>query len=156
MSITKAQQEVEQKARERLREVCKPGDTLHTILRHVSRSGMSRSISVVISGEDEPWDVSYLVARALGRKIDQTNGGVKVSGCGMDMGFALVYELSYALYPDGFDCVGEAPNGGHWTKGCPANDHSNDSLTNEVPRELRYAPTRRHKDGGYALRQRWL
>ena len=34
-------------ARERLLEMLRPGDTVHTILRHVSRSGMSRSISPV-------------------------------------------------------------------------------------------------------------
>lgn len=34
-------------ARKRLKEVLKPGDTVYTILRHVSRSGMTRHISLV-------------------------------------------------------------------------------------------------------------
>ena len=49
-------------------------------------------------------DVSYLVARATGDTIDQTRGGVKVHGSGMDMAFDLVYRLSVALYcPDKYD-----------------------------------------------------
>jgi hypothetical protein len=90
--------------------------------------------------------VSYLVARALGERIDRNNGGVKVSGCGMDMGFSLVYNLSHVLYPDGFTCTGEgSPD--VWGSHCPSNDHSNGDRD--------YTP-HDHRDGGYAIRHRWL
>lgn len=36
-----------QQAIERLREILKPGDTVYTIIRHVSRSGMQRSIQLL-------------------------------------------------------------------------------------------------------------
>ena len=36
-------------------------------------------------------------------------GAVVIGGCGMDMGFALVHALSYALYPDGQDASGAKP-----------------------------------------------
>lgn len=36
-----------QEAIERLREILKPGDTVYTIIRHVSRSGMQRSIQLL-------------------------------------------------------------------------------------------------------------
>jgi hypothetical protein len=127
-----------------LRKIFKPGDTVRVILRHVSRSGMSRSISVIQvkrGGETREWDM--LVATALGEKIDRTHGGIKVGGCGMDMGSALVYDLSQTLYGGkrGYPCQGDR---------CPSNVHSND------PHSPRGKGQRiRHHDG-YALTHRWL
>lgn len=132
----------------KLRELLPPGATVCTILRHVSRSGMSRSISVVVDGPDGPTDVDWLVRKALGMTFDRNHAGLKVSGCGMDMGFYLVYNLSATLYPQGFGCIGDR---------CPSNDHSNG-----MPREtvaMLCAPAHTpvvHKSGGYALRHRWL
>lgn len=137
----------------KLRELLHPGDTVQTILRHRSRSGMSRSISPVIGGED----VSYLVAPAVGYSFDRRHGGVRVSGCGMDAGFHLVYSLSRALYPDGHPCTGER---------CPSNDHSNgdrdytpehrgNARGDVWPGHPLWHP-HQHSDGGYALRHRWL
>lgn len=121
-----------QESIEKLRELVKPGDAVYTIMRHVSRSGMSRSISVILNGQN---DVTYLVRRVLDLRFDENNGGVKMGGCGMDMGFSLVYSLGCVLYPSGFDCIGE---------GCPSNDHFNRENNTH------------HKDGGYSLRSRWL
>jgi hypothetical protein len=134
-----------------LRELLPPGSTASTILRHVAPSGMTRWISVVVNMHDVTW----AVARALGENYggDQRHEGIKVGGCGMDMGFSLIYNLSATLYPDGFDCIGEG-NGEHGT-GCPSNDHSNDHYDGP-PASERYAPTRRHRSGGYAVSQRWL
>ena len=125
-------------AAEQLRNWLKPGDTVHTVLRHVSRSGMSRSISLVVCHDGEPFDISYWAARAMGNRIDQNKGGIKIDGAGMDMGFALVYNLAATLYAL-WDCLG--------TK-CPSSDHSNG--------DRNYSPLHTHKDGGYALRHRWL
>jgi hypothetical protein len=119
---------------ERLQRMLKPGDTVQTILRHVSRSGMSRSISPVFNGEE----ISYLVGPALGMKYDQKNSGLKISGCGMDMGFSIVYDLGRELWPNGVPCIGEK---------CRSNDHSNG--------DRNYKP-HLHKDSGYALHQTWL
>lgn len=129
---------------EALRQEIKPGETLRTILRHVSRSGMTRRISVVQireDGETRQWDA--LVAKAIGEKVPPLGQeGIKISGAGMDMGFELVYRLSMALYGPGhgYMCLGEA---------CPSNSHVNN------PR----APYRKghaeHIDG-YAISQRWL
>jgi hypothetical protein len=131
----------------KLRELLHPGDTVQTILRHVSRSGMSRSISPVIGGED----VSYLVAPAVGYSFDRRHGGVRVSGCGMDAGFHLVYSLSRALYPDGHGCSGDR---------CPSNDHSNGDRDYTRHHEAKWSDgvpvAHWHRDGGYALRHRWL
>jgi hypothetical protein len=139
-----AKAEVEQ-ARDTLRAMLKPGDTVYTILRHVSRSGMMRHIAVVVKREDGIQDTSFLVATALQQPIDRDNGGVKCGGCGMDMGFGLVYNLSRTLFPDGFGCVGEH---------CPSNDHSNGDR--EYTLHENNGVTHWHSDGGYALKQRWL
>src|ERR1044072_63432 len=82
----------------RLRGNFPAGSTVHTVIRHVSRSGMQRSISVLATDGAEIWDVSYLVARALDWRFDQAHGGVKVNGAGMDMAFYLVYPLSQTLH----------------------------------------------------------
>ena len=90
---------------ERLREVVKEGDTVFTVLRSVSRSGMMRVIAPIIirpredkPGEVETWHIGYNAALALEQPYDRDREGVKVSGCGMDMGFHLVYELSSLLF----------------------------------------------------------
>lgn len=127
----------EQEAIEQLRAILRPGDTVHTILRHVSQSGMTRAISVILTDKNGPRDISWLVAQAGLGRFDRKNDGVRVSGCGMDMGFHLVYGLARTLWPNGHRCAG---------KRCKSNDHSN------TKRDGRS----KHHDGGYALDQRWL
>ena len=118
----------------------RPGDTVYVILRHVSKSGMSRSISAAIptihkDGKPGIYDITHLVLKACDLRFDSNHGGAKIGGCGMDAGFELVYNLARTMWPDGFDCIGD---------GCPSNDHSN--------RE----ENAHHRDGGYALRKQWL
>ena len=125
------------KALNALRDMYPPGSLVKTMLRHVSRSGMMRAISV-ISPDVE--DISWQVARAGGWQFNSRHGGVTVNGCGMDMGFHLVYSLSRSLYPNGFECIGD---------GCPSNDHSNGDRDYTVGHVV-------HSDGGYALRNRWI
>ena len=133
-----AKDEVERSV-SRLHDELHPGEDVYTIIRHVSRSGMSRSIDVLIVRGGQLLNVTYDASRLLGDRIDQNHGGIVRGGCGMDMGFDLVYSMGRRLWPDGFECVGE---------GCPSNDHLNDDRD--------YTPGHRiHKDGGYALKQRW-
>lgn len=93
-----------------LRECLNPGDKIYTMVTHVSASGMSRRIRVMIVGGTQhgepPYirDISYLVARALNWRRSQADGGVIVGGCGMDMAFHLVYTLGYVLWPKGSNC----------------------------------------------------
>ena len=101
---TIAEKTAQEEAREKCREMFPPGTTVSTVLRHVSRSGMMRSISVLAVEDGQAYDASYWVARAIDEKIDQKNGGIRISGAGMDMGWHLVYRLSNALYcPDKYD-----------------------------------------------------
>ncbi len=92
-------------------------------------SGMTRRISVLVPSEGGILDVSGFVATALDYRRHDRDGGIIVSGCGMDMGSHLVYCLGRSLYPDGFKVEGVGRNGD--TSG-------------------------RDNDGGYALTHRWI
>lgn len=81
-----------------LHEILKPGDTVYTNVLSVARSGMSRTIKCYMVREGEMSDITYPVAQITGYSIAK-NGGIRIGGCGMDMGFALVYELSRKLFP---------------------------------------------------------
>ena len=137
MSKASEKRQEKQNAIDQLKKIIKPGDRIYTMLRHVSRSGMMRHISVFIKDDDGINNITWAVARALEYKRAD-NGGLKIGGCGMDMGFSVVYELSHCLYSEGFTCIGE---------GCPSNDHFNGD---------RDCTPHKHNDGGYALKQSWL
>jgi RNA-binding protein YlmH len=70
-----------------------PTDTIYTVLRHVSSSGMQREISVRMIDAGKVISLDWLVATATDRKIGKHNGLV-IKGCGMDMGFHLVDSLN--------------------------------------------------------------
>ena len=176
--MTKAKQSEQDEAIARLKETLKPGMTVYTTLRHVSRSGMQRVIDMHVIEDGAPRWIGYTAATAMGDRFDDRKQGIVVGGCGMDMGFHLVYNLSRALFRDAFVCIGE---------GCPANDHNNAYSTqqqgrcivcgNVLPKLRKGQPDYqrlnghrayrvcsqecqtcdwKHSDGGYALRQGWL
>lgn len=134
---------------DRLREWCPPGTTVYTVMRHVSSSGMFRVIEPVVFGNSDRSNPIYLtrsVADAGIFKYNARHDGLELGGCGMDMGFELVYTLSHNLYPKGFECVGKGDPDVYQSY-CPSNDHSNG--------DRNYEP-HWHSSGGYALRHRWL
>lgn len=45
--------------------------------------------------------IGWLAARAMGDGFDRDRQGVKIGGCGMDMGFSLVYNLGATIWPKG-------------------------------------------------------
>ena len=125
--ISKAEgQRIEcERAIEKLRQWIRPGSRVGTILRSASRSGMSREISIAVCIDGEPVCIDYWASRAIGWAQGKS-GGIKVSGCGMDMGFHLVYALGYALWPHGTDTPHGTRNG------------------------------KPDREGGYALKHSWL
>jgi hypothetical protein len=93
--------EEQQDAIRRLREILKPGDTVYTLVTHVTQSGMTRWIRAIVIRDDKPLDISWLAGRALGSPVGTRNHeGVERGGGGMDMGFDLVYSLSWKLFTD--------------------------------------------------------
>ncbi len=80
------------------------GSTVFTIVRSVSRSGMSRDISIVTIHEGDDCrkyalHPNYMVSVVLGLRL--MRDAVKVNGCGMDMAWWLVDYLSHTLYGRG-------------------------------------------------------
>ena len=133
----KAKEQIE--AVEELRELVKPGAVVYTVLRHVSRSGMSRAIDLYIidqnhyTGKPGLRRITYAVSKALDYKYSDNHDALIVGGCGMDMGFSVVYNLGGVLYPEGWTREEGGSYGRHTAQ---VGEHD--------------------KDGGYSLRQEWL
>lgn len=127
MKYTK--QEV-QEAREELSKLLNVGDTVYCQLKHVSRSGMYRAIDLFVVRDNKPIRISWAASKLL-EGYDNNHEGCKASGCGMDMGFHLVYSLGSVLFPKGFDLVL-----GQYGRNGDTSGHDN--------------------NGGYALRCEWL
>lgn len=112
----------------RLREMLPRGSTVYTILRHVSRSGLQRELSLVgavredaATAPQKPSDantcprcaqiertkaellrvqhVTYYAAKVGGWRM--VRGALVVKGCGMDLGADVVATLGNVLYCDG-------------------------------------------------------
>lgn len=106
MAITKATRrafnahQVQQSGKRQALELLGENRNVYTILRRVSASGMSRAISLKIIHNGELIDITYTAAQALGEKVIEVNGqnAIRVQGCGMDMGFHLVYNLASVLF----------------------------------------------------------
>ncbi len=75
-----------------------PTDTIYTVIRHVSSSGMQREISLRMIDAGRIISLDWLVSNATGHKIGKHNGLV-VKGCGMDMGFHLVDQINHLFSP---------------------------------------------------------
>jgi hypothetical protein len=171
---TKAQRADAEEAAARLLELVKPGDTVYTVLRHVSRSGMRRRIDLLKIEDSDTLYLTGYASRLLNpeRKQEYPGDGITADGAGMDMGFDLVYRLGSALWSDGYQCSGES---------CGSNDHVNGTriecqtcagtgkgkVAGDVCDDCHgYGNTRgpsperdgkmHHSSGGYALGHRWL
>jgi hypothetical protein len=143
--------------REQLLTLLPPGAVVYTRLNHVSRSGMSRSITPYVIIDNLPYGLAYYFCVLEDQSLDRYDG-VNVSGCGMDMGFHLVYNISYRLYPEGFGIPMFA------TKECKgAGKVPKTKAEAEKLLALGYFSCGRNgdssgwdTDGGYALSQNWL
>ena len=103
------------------------------VCRSVSRSGMSRVLSLYIVKGGEIVGISALAGKLLGeRRADGWSyNAITVRGCGMDMGFATVYNLGRVLFPKGYRLR--------------KNDHRRNG-----------SQEKNDCDGGYSLRHRWM
>lgn len=111
-------------------------------------------------GEPRAWRIGHLVAKALGMSYDDKREGIKTSGCGMDMGFHLVYQLGRVLFPQGF---------GEESRKLDAQYNVIDRKRAETPAHAQEMiaegwefhgrngdPTGWDNDGGYALKHEWI
>lgn len=97
--LTKAQAAERDASIAYLCDVLPPGTRVYTKLISVSRSGMSRVISVHVVIDGVIVNITHHVARAIDYTLTKSGPiGLKVPGCGMDMGYHVVHNLSYALH----------------------------------------------------------
>ncbi len=100
-TMTRAKKKTEkEEALEQLRAWLPRGTRIYTILRHVSASGMTRDISLVVFIDGQPIHPNWTAAKALGLRLNKGGAydSIRISGCGMDMGFHLVHQISSVLY----------------------------------------------------------
>lgn len=138
---------------ETLRELVKPTSTVYTSLLHVSRSGMYRVIRLYVVHKGEIADITGMASDLL-EGWDDRHQGARAHGCGMDMGFHLVYNLGYVLYGPGWRCNGRAEH----PNICPSTEHSHRWNPDTSKSDIAGKPYRRgivHHDGGYSLRHVW-
>jgi len=96
--MNKEELKEKEEAKIELRDLFKQAGYLaYTKLDHVSRSGMMRHISVFLMIDNSPYNINYLIAK-LGDYKRINNGSLKTTGCGMDMGFDMVYNTSSEVY----------------------------------------------------------
>jgi len=100
--LSKVAQGEREEARRRLLDILADQErpTVYTVLRHVSASGNSRDISLFTVRDGKLSNITVVAAKAMGDKVRESNGqfAIRVGGCGMDMGFHIVWNLSYSLY----------------------------------------------------------
>jgi len=79
-----------------LKKFIKPSSKLSINITKVSRSGMTRRMLVYAMKGTEliniTWDISKLC------ELSENDEGIKVTGCGMDMAFWLVDDITLQLY----------------------------------------------------------
>lgn len=98
------------------------GEIIYTILRHVSRSGMYRVIDAVIMRKNEPVSIFAVLSQTAKDeikemyKLEEKGTGFKVNGCGMDMGFDLVYNISSLLFKNTQHNKKQKEDVGYWLK----------------------------------------
>lgn len=86
-------------AHARLAKLVHPHTTVYTVLKHTSASGMSRRFQVLIVSGGDILDITGNVARLL--DLPFKNGELTIRGCGSDMGYQIVCDMSFALFKDG-------------------------------------------------------
>lgn len=120
-----------------LREILKPGDKVYTVIRSVSKSGMSRCMDVYAFPKNQKGEcekrylTGFCASLGIGTQsleMWRRGDGMRVSGCGMDMGFHVVYTLGRMLWPEG---NGKFVTGRNGDRGAET-------------------------DGGYLLKQEWI
>ena len=72
-------------------------ETIYSIIRHVSKSGMTRHISFFHIYNNQPHYLTNSIAEVLGYKMNKYHDAIIVGGCGMDMAFHVVNSLEYKL-----------------------------------------------------------
>lgn len=83
----------------------KETNTVYTVSRGVSSSGLTQYVSLMVPGLDHDgkpdlFNITWHVSNVLGDKLHDKHGHrvLKLQGGGMDLGFNVVYNLSSVLF----------------------------------------------------------
>jgi hypothetical protein len=97
---------------------------------------MYRVLDVYIIKDNAPLRLSWSVAIVAGAGYDKRHEGVRAGGCGLDVGFALVYSLARvpAVGVQGLVVV--------WDKIFPLDEHGEEDARDDIPKP----PYRVHVD----------
>lgn len=83
------------------------GSKIYTLVRSVSSSGMSRRISIFIVDDNELINLDRYIERSGIAKRRANKQGLYIQGTGMDMCFALTYDIAMTLHGDGYSITNE-------------------------------------------------
>lgn len=70
---------------------------IYAKVEHVSRSGMSRTMSFYMIEDGELINITHVVARVCGYKLNENSWTIRVQGCGMDMIFFVLNRFANVL-----------------------------------------------------------
>lgn len=90
-----------EKSLERLREMIRPGATIYVLLRHKNPLGTARWLEFYAIHENQLKCVTWDIAHAIGGVYCRKHDALKVTGSGLDAGFASVDLLGDALFGTG-------------------------------------------------------
>ena len=74
--------------------------TIFSIIRHVSQSGMTRHIAFFYINNNAPYWITYDIHKMLGYKMNKYHDALVVGGCGMDMAWSVVNNLEGKINED--------------------------------------------------------
>jgi hypothetical protein len=77
-----------------------PGSTIYSICRHVSASKITRSYAFLIIKDGELWEITYMIARAIGYHVNDAHGGIETRGYGKEGAHHLVMDVARKLFND--------------------------------------------------------
>ena len=75
----------------------KLNDTIYCIIRHVSKSGMTRHIAFFDIRDNQPCFINTRISDLLGYRMNKHHDAIVVGGCGMDMAFSVVNNLQETM-----------------------------------------------------------
>ena len=89
-------------ANETLFRILEKHEKIYCSVKHVANSGMSRHIAFYVADGDKILTITRLIGVILDLPYRERTGGLFISGCGMDMGFHIVYNLGLVMFEDGY------------------------------------------------------
>jgi len=92
-----------EEAREELKQIISKDTKFVCSIPHVARSGMTRHIKIyIVSDDGYLLNYSLPISELLEERYNEKNCALVVYGCGMDMVFKVLYDLSHTLFNDGY------------------------------------------------------